>query len=578
MSSKKKKKYYLKKKTETSNEDISTISQLSPGFSLSTSKFTLFVTLSFFLIALIGIISHEMWRDEHQAWLVARDADSLSQLFRNMNYEGNPALWHLFLYLITRFTDNPAYMQVFHVLVATAFVFLFNRYAPIKNLHKLLFTFGYFPIYEYAVISRSYSLGILLIFAICVLFQTRYTRYIIIGVLLALLANVTIYAVVIACGLAGILILDYFFNQQKKSKSSIQLSIGILIFLAGLFLSIYQIWPEKDNSFPADYAKTFFNFQRWWQIFSKLYTTYLYVPQVTENFWNTTLFISDGRLIQADDFTGYLSQNPGLIFNWIIMPAITLFCGCIIFLRKPLILILYISTTLGLLLLYYYTALLHSRYCGYMLISLIACYWLSFYFQEKKFNGGFKAYLTNLGKRIQGPFFTIILVANLIGAFVAYSMDIQYKFSTSKDAAVYIETNKLDTLPIIGITDFVASPLSTYLHKKLYYLQMDEMGSFTIWSTKRKDQMQYDEMVKLIVNYMDKGHERVLWVKDGAPQITASNGATMDMEKAMIRDDLQLDLLKKFDPGIVTDEKYYIYLIQKVDPSKVDYSKYIRIN
>jgi hypothetical protein len=61
-------------------------------------RFALMVTAGFFVIALLGILSHEMWRDEHQAWLVARDANSLSQLLDNMNYEGNPALWHFFLY------------------------------------------------------------------------------------------------------------------------------------------------------------------------------------------------------------------------------------------------------------------------------------------------------------------------------------------------------------------------------------------------------------------------------------------------------------------------------------------------
>ena len=37
-------------------------------------------TLLFFIIALIGIIHHELWRDEIQAWLVARDSNSLVEL------------------------------------------------------------------------------------------------------------------------------------------------------------------------------------------------------------------------------------------------------------------------------------------------------------------------------------------------------------------------------------------------------------------------------------------------------------------------------------------------------------------
>ena len=76
---------------------------------------------------------------------------------------------------------------------------------------------------------------------------------------------------------------------------------------------------------------------------------------------------------------------------------------------------------------------------------------------------------------------------------------------------------------------------------------------------------------------MDKGRGRVLWIKDSAPQVSMDGQNQQDMQKAILRNDLQVDLLRKFDAGIVKDEKYYIYLVQKVDPARVDYSKYIKI-
>ena len=273
MASKKKKKFYQQAKA-TVPSPVQSQQRKEIKLTATPFRFALMVTAVFFVIALLGMLSHEMWRDEHQAWLVARDANSLPQLLDNMNYEGNPALWHFFLYWITRVTHDPTYMQAFHLLVATSFIFIFNRYAPLSNLHKILFSFGYFPLYEYAVISRSYSLGILLIFGVCALYKNRTTKYILIGILLALLANVTIYAVVIACCIAGILVLDYFLYQQKNGKATMQLAIGMIIFIAGVAFSLYQIWPDKDNSFPAPYATSLFDFPRWWQVSSKLFTTY----------------------------------------------------------------------------------------------------------------------------------------------------------------------------------------------------------------------------------------------------------------------------------------------------------------
>src|SRR6185436_10815911 len=123
---------------------------------------------------------------------------------------------------------------------------------------------------------------------------------------------------------------------------------------------------------------------------------------------------------------------------------------------------------------------------------------------------GKTGYLAGLGKKISKPFLTAVLGLSVLGAVIAYSMDIQYKFSPSKEVANYIQQNKIDTLPIFAITDFTVSPLSTYLDKKLYYPQMSDTGSFIIWSKKRKDQMSFEETIKALGAYVDSVHQRVL--------------------------------------------------------------------
>ena len=54
-----------------------------------------------------------MWGDEMQAWALARNASSLSQLYYNLRYEGNPGLFHLFLFVASRFTDNYFFLKYF---------------------------------------------------------------------------------------------------------------------------------------------------------------------------------------------------------------------------------------------------------------------------------------------------------------------------------------------------------------------------------------------------------------------------------------------------------------------------------
>jgi hypothetical protein len=540
-------------------------------------RYSLIITGVFFVVALFGIWNHEMWRDEHQAWLVARDAHSISQLFKNMRFEGNPALWHILLYLITCFTHNPVYMQAFHLLIACGFIFVFNRYAPIGILYKILFSFGYFPLYEYAVISRSYGLGLLLVFIVCALYKNRLSNYILIGIILGLLANVAIYPLIISLGIAAILLFDYFFWQKKDKKLMLKLFVGLTIFLVGVLLSLYQIWPDKNNSFPASFATKIFDFPRWSLVASKLFTTYLYIPDIQENFWNTNIYFSAPMTFNGLGFGEWLNENPAYLWSWVFIPCLLFISGIIVFIRKPLILLLYVGVTAALLTVYYYTGLLHLRYCGHLLTALIICYWLSEYYSEKRYTNIVLRNFSGLGKKISKPFLAVILLFNVIGAAVAYSMDYQYKFSTSKDAADYIRKNKLDTLTMAGITDFTVSPLSSYLDKKIYYPQMNDFGSFTIWSKKRIVQFSFQQLI-LSIDSLVKKKTKILLVKDSAPQFTRDGKNFKLLEHGMIAKDLQIDLLMTFEPGIVNDEKYYIYQVQKVDSSKVDLEKYPRIN
>src|SRR2546425_11878364 len=133
-------------------------------------RFALAITAVFFVIALIGILNHEMWRDELHCWLIARDSHSFAQLYQNRSYDGHPVLWYALLYILTWFTANPVAMQVLLLVLATASVYLFNRFSSFTAPQRVLFSFGYYSIYEYSMIARSYCLGFFLVILFCSLY------------------------------------------------------------------------------------------------------------------------------------------------------------------------------------------------------------------------------------------------------------------------------------------------------------------------------------------------------------------------------------------------------------------------
>ena len=68
-----------------------------PGFpAFSTAGGRLLILSAYVALNLFFITRHVNWRDEAQAWLLARDLSPV-QLFRQMSYEGYPCLWHLLL-------------------------------------------------------------------------------------------------------------------------------------------------------------------------------------------------------------------------------------------------------------------------------------------------------------------------------------------------------------------------------------------------------------------------------------------------------------------------------------------------
>ena len=199
-----------------------------------------------------------MWRDEIQAWLLARDSTSIFNLFANLKYEGHPGLWHLCLMPLSRITHSPVVMQMFHLLITGVAVYLFVRYAPFNWFQKLLFCFGYFVLYEYAIVARNYALGLLLITVFCVLFKERYKRFIWVGCVLFLLAHTSVHALIIAIAIGIALCCEYifgsrFFKPLNQEVVAIEdkrpIWIGFALIGIGIITSVLQLNPPSDTGF-----------------------------------------------------------------------------------------------------------------------------------------------------------------------------------------------------------------------------------------------------------------------------------------------------------------------------------------
>jgi hypothetical protein len=518
----------------------------------------------FLVLSYIGILHHEPWRDEYQAWLIARDAHSFSDLLGNLKYEGHPAVWYLFLWILSKFTHNPFVMQVLHIVISAAFVYLLNQYAPFSLVNKFLLTFGYYCFFEFNLISRSYGLGFLLVIIFLILYENRNKNYLWLSAVLFLLANSNVYGLMLSLCFSGILLLDYLRNTRTEEwvrVPALKPALSVLLIVGGWVISAIQIYPNSENTFPVNYAEAFdwarMKFAIW-----RIITSYFALPCLNGlHFWNTNLFdmvrdFPDGsRVADADKMYPVIPLAIVLIFS-------------LYFLRKPLPLLLYVLGTGGLVCFFYYSRLTFSRYTSHLMVLLVASMWLAEYYPvETNYGSHLLAKMSAIGKVAGKHLFTLILIVGFAGGVVSYSQDLRYEFSSSSEMTTFLKQNHLERLPIIGVTDFVVSPAAAVLDRTIFYPQRNEEGSFVIWDNKRKETVPYGEIIQHMRDMAQRGVMRMLFITDTPLYLVDPiTRESKSVEEGMISNELHIQLLNNVRPGIVADEKYCIYLVENRQP------------
>jgi hypothetical protein len=199
---------------------------------------------------------HEMFRDELQAWLIARDSQSVAELFHNLRYEGHPALWQLLLYLPAQLSWNPVSMQIINYLCAMVQVWLIISARRLSWPIRILAATSVYVFYDYGVIARNYMLGMLLLTAAARCLLADPPRRWPAIVLLALAINTHFFAIPVALMIFVWLYWmperDFWPNPRRmlQDKRSWAASLILLVSMTTAYLVMR---PPPDRSVAANY-------------------------------------------------------------------------------------------------------------------------------------------------------------------------------------------------------------------------------------------------------------------------------------------------------------------------------------
>lgn len=397
---------------------------------------------------LLAVAYHEPWLDEAQAWLIARDA-SLTNLLALMNYEGTPALWHLILLPFAKAGLPYLWESLVHISIATATVTVFMLRAPFRRCTKVLFVFSYYMAYEYSVVARSYSLGVLLMFLIAAVHEGRLRRPIRYALLVLLLSNANVFSVFVASALILRFAYEVLWTRRAADQRNLAYA-GLLIMGLGMVLAMLQLMPAADNLHASPFPR--------------------FAP------------MDIPRAVRSAFFA-----NSGDKKTYELVAAVILAIALLSILRRPGALFVVLWSYLGLFYVFVFKYSAVQRHHGLLFMVLMFGFWMARY-ESDVYWFGLRKHLERLYARIDfsGLAHGMIRFCLLIGVAFTLKMhyeDYRHPFSVSKDLARSLRDREPDRRTIIAQCCNASAVLPYLPHTKLWYAGVKKYGTYNVWNT-----------------------------------------------------------------------------------------------
>lgn len=141
---------------------------------LKKNKTLVIVFCVYIILSIVLSVYHEPWRDEAQAWLIARDCSIKDILFHRPHLEGHPPVWHLLLAPFAKLGCNyEITLKVINISISSVAVLLILFKSPFKTSVKALLTFSYTIFYQMTQVSRPYSLMLVAFILLAITYKKR---------------------------------------------------------------------------------------------------------------------------------------------------------------------------------------------------------------------------------------------------------------------------------------------------------------------------------------------------------------------------------------------------------------------
>ena len=260
------------------------------------SKYSFFV---FAIITLLIILYRVPFWDETHAFEIARL--KLSEILALTRIEGHGALWYLIIKPFSSLKLYPYSMLIINWLFCLGAIFILWEKAPFSPIVKTLITFSVPFLLYFAPVARCYSIGILLLFIICSLYNIRFKKPLLFASLIGLAANTSILVAICSFFIGLLFLQDISIEIKNKKLQKKNLFLTILIFLGFSLLLLSQLINGRKAE--LEYETLFFAY----------FLDFVAFPQ------NTNILASVYRIIGTISvytfaFLSFKHERKGLFF------------------------------------------------------------------------------------------------------------------------------------------------------------------------------------------------------------------------------------------------------------------------
>jgi len=491
--------------------------------------FTLLVCVPYLAFLIWMHVHHEMWRDEIHAWSLSRAAHGFAELVTGDRiYEGHPPLWFWYLHLWTWFTESAWGIQAATVAAATAASILLVRFAPFPRYLKVMLLCSYYLGYEYAVISRNYVLGWLLLCLFCALYHPYRVRYFALAVALALLSLTSVYGLIMAIFLLGFFVLDQFRMSNERPGAqpteytfvtSPRLLAAAAIVTAAIVFCVLTVEPPDPNPFAPSFNFSALTSSALPDMLYRVNAGFLpWRKFATLEFWGASCTLSD----DPSGWSKYLGGALLLVTTLALYPAWRL-------------VVIYAAALATMMVFQQVRFIGTTRHWGHFFMLFVGVCWLL---------------------RLQFPrrshWLSTVLLTGILAiqskSFVAGAvLDTREIFSGARDTAAFIRGAGLQDLPIAGGPDYYAAAVASYLRRPFYAAETAEFHDDVVFHTRRRPFSAFELMNRAVAISRERQSPVLIVTREWLPDPPAGVTRT---------------LLFANPPAMVGDESFSVYRLQ----------------